>query len=408
MHIFTHSVFLHLISQSAGFRQNSDKAPKTGESTFEGLTLSFWTWNSANDDLDLSRAARVLSESNSDLIVTCQTEAVRDIVHDLEPLGWERVGGGQHSGSTGMDLNRVRLMNEQVLGIFVNRSSLSSRRAADENIVTAAIRAGVGNPLYHGLFKPMGDVTGFSKALRWASGWGAMHPMEVGRPNSSEVSMVTTSFVVNSDWKGKGGVGATLEMGQSLLQVACMHFDSYSAKKRGELTEAVIGEFAKARSYTGSLQDATQVVLGDFNYRLPSTGMEKNTLLDSLHLPSFRRSLASLDPLNQKSTSKAPLLERHGFLCNEPYALYPPTYRRAIDSNACLQLSDKHNARECYKAVFKEKRPGLLELGWLDRVCWRAAPGLDVSVLMDNGWEEDLGSDHMPVWWKLQLSKASV
>jgi len=62
------------------------------------------------------------------------------------------------------------------------------------------------------------------------------------------------------------------------------------------------------------------------------------------------------------------------------------------------------------QATWSMKEDQFLQLGWLDRVCWKTAPSSSatVSLIDDKGLMDSQVSDHMPVHWTASLKRASV
>jgi len=62
------------------------------------------------------------------------------------------------------------------------------------------------------------------------------------------------------------------------------------------------------------------------------------------------------------------------------------------------------------QAKWSMKEDQFLQLGWLDRVCWKTAPSSSatVSLIDDKGLMDSQVSDHMPVHWTAILKRASV
>ncbi|CAJ1345292.1 unnamed protein product, partial [Effrenium voratum] len=181
------------------------------------------------------------------------------------------------------------------------------------------------------------------------------------------------------------------------------------------------------------------VVMGDLNYRLAASGIE-NFTEDKLVFVGARKDLSGNDRL-VKGTELADILVKDvseggfGFQCNMPFELYPPTYKRS-GGEACKRLGEALQhcgtgadspcndsvvelAASCY--VRKDKNDIVqwptkkddLQLGWLDRFCFRTTgpdQGLHLGLKDEEGWTDypgpaqTGGSDHMPVAATLLLT----
>jgi len=200
------------------------------------------------------------------------------------------------------------------------------------------------------------------------------------------------------------------------------------------------------------------IMLGDLNFRLRQGELGNSedplsTIEAQLLSPAGRRKLAANDPLWDQSPFADSLVKSvednsgFGFTCNEPYADYLPTYKRH-GAEECKLLGEKlancsgadhrqgsvsychmdellNLTRNCYMKPSKNDgnltwvaKHEDLQLGWLDRFCFRttsrgSASELSLSLKDNEGWMDypgaadgENGSDHMPVEAMLQIGHA--
>lgn len=379
------------------------------------LKMAFFTWNMESRAEKIPVVVERLGDKPSDVLVTCQTEAIADMESQLLDKGWIPVAGGRHSGSTGINGKLgVDSLNEQILSVFVRSSkwskAMTPQKGASMCSAASAIPSSVGK-LANSL-NPALQILRADKAFRFltnAGGFlthaGAMCPMTVNITGTADVFMSTTSTTVSSDWKGKGGVFATLSFQDGFsLQVACAHLDSKTADVRTTQVKNMLQQMEEEHP------SASKIVLGDLNYRLSRDHTNKTEVMDLL-VSSDKKwsSLAIRDPLNpgSKFGEKASLISAYDFECNQPHGEYLPTYKRDPDA---LHLLAPFATRDLYsKGLDKDKRAGELELGWLDRLCWKVPrnSGKEFVLEKDEGWQGVGGSDHMAVSWEAQLKEVS-
>merc|ERR1719433_2158128 len=184
------------------------------------------------------------------------------------------------------------------------------------------------------------------------------------------------------------------------------------------------------------------MVLGDLNFRLPMVAADLkvgtnvpitkdrllNAVVDKLGTPDGRQKLAKYDPLTNMPDSSNPAWlvqseEENGFAftCNRPFEFYMPTYKLQKPT-ACSEMA-KHVAshqtdvrttaenhiriKRCYEKDGELPLKGSqLQLGWLDRVCFRQTHGSSVKMDMasDEGWISSDAADHMAVAVTMQVS----
>jgi len=75
--------------------------------------VMLWTWNSMKEDLSVE--ATDIFSSDADVIVSCQTEAVKGVREYTNDSEWLLVSHGEHTGLAGGNLNG------QILSVFVRQ-----------------------------------------------------------------------------------------------------------------------------------------------------------------------------------------------------------------------------------------------------------------------------------------------
>lgn len=231
----------------------------------------------------------------------------------------------------------------------------------------------------------------------------------------------------------------------------CNLFDARHSwcKPEESIKQKALADREKYKTDPGDIPTDAGVVVGDLNYRTVYTlkdGKRVDIFPEELKsspkgMPEYvyskkgRQALAKYDPLNPGSAEPAflvaPAPNGLGFECNAPYNDSMPTYKRVGDKYCghlhrqmaiCKYMSTNQSSKEydrnCEKdnldrltqlcfapdGKWKLKDNGkiknkFLQLGWLDRVCYRKARGSTISIktVSERGWDAFTGSDHAPM-----------
>lgn len=273
---------------------------------------------------------------------------------------------------------------------------------------------------------------------------------------SAYTNVTTTSY--KDGIEGKGGVCISFTTEGARFGFAGCHLDSKKASNRNDQIRKVMkrlsgspkGDHASVGDINQALDANYHAVFmtGDLNYRLrPSQDITLDwdpwDLADLIADPARRDELWALDTLNDtmfidtkaKDEDKALLGGQRlvnkptdspagfGFIFPKPAPLFLPSYKidyktddaqnpwlRINSQNAGVQdvadcyFKRKHKGEVLYDA--KSSRPGLFELGWLDRVGYRLRPNNPPTVTVDEfkNFEGFKLADHAPVMMKLTVS----
>jgi len=396
----------------------------------QNLGVKLWTWNSLG--ADMTQAARELfEEADADpsvkVVAACQTESNIPLLDYIDESRWILVSHGEHWGFAG------GVQSAQMLTVLYRRGSGTSER----------------QPAFVGT-RQNWEQPGRGAFKKWIT-------KDYQMPAAGIPGALWADSAIHMNSKtGKGGVSALLDFeetqdfSRTSLALICAHLDSQSEEKRdddflkllidGTRRKDVIHDRHLLWSHPALLFDTTRqysqkvdavVILGDLNYRIRYEGANFNYDLKNDEemaelIGGNMRSVAAMDdPLNPKGANpKALVLDSprgFGLECNQPFEKYLPTYKRS-DFGACEELNNALKGAEgltpytralvkkCYTGGLEKKwklkeSNKFLQMGWLDRMCWRAVDGsaVDVQLLGDRGWHHLTGSDHVAVSATLNL-----
>ena len=413
------------------------------------LNVRLWTWNSGK--ADLHQEALRLSQTDADYIVSCQTEASKPISKWM-PAEWKEVAHGEHWGAAGGNVNA------QMASVFV-------RRPVDGKFM--------GNRSEVKSLTPWSNSLGHEEVMKFSRFDGT--ESEAFRVRTQ---VIATDYKGKGGVAISLSFPETLARRATRIDFICAHLDSEAGKARhkgitymlsrvrsdqdrvstwlqkdvlsGKLRPCALFDRASPTCGLPEVSDIEAppdavVLLGDLNFRLRQGDVdvsEESPMAAEILSPGGRRELAAQDPLWPQSPYADSLVkpveaDGFGFSCNEPYAAYLPTYKRHggaeckllgeqlrdCSSSYCKQDDLVNLTRSCYMKRSKKdgnlswavKRTDL-QLGWLDRFCFRATSGreeLMLSVIDDTAWmdtpgaeESESGSDHMPVAATMQVGYA--
>lgn len=411
------------------------------------LSVRLWSWNSGKKDL--SKEAQQLATTDADVLITCQQEAKRSIGKYLDQNPqWLRVAYGQHDGFTG-----PRDYNSQMLSIFVRNHAKEFHIEAPPAKLHWTLTRSLTLKFTISLPSLTGDFVEVKNranelVLKVRLGITALDRKGKG------------GVMANLWWpevESRRAASTTF---------ACLHLSSESDQERHRGIQEAI---ELARQLSPQVTQST-VLMGDLNFRLcvdydgktfTKSHGEPFAVDQWDFLKSFRRAriLAPLDPLyhNPGSRCMDQLVDESGFTCNSPYALYLPTYKRYGEECTSLgealsrcedSISKQHEAcmegcsqrltlcidcyimcyemqdrlyfqcddpegrnlttlfSGCYNAKSLPVKKSTVQIGWLDRFCYRVEHKSEISMSIadDEGWmatpgkaNKQDGSDHMPV-----------
>ncbi|CAE7424070.1 Kcnh7 [Symbiodinium sp. CCMP2592] len=429
------------------------------------LNARMWTWNSGK--ADLKEEALRLSQIEADFIVSCQTEASKPL-RDWMPAQWKEVAHGQHWGAAGGNINA------QMASLFARRPLNGEFIGNSSEVISMTPWSSVLGPEHHIAFAKAdasSEVLLFSTQTQVLAsdykGKGGV-AMTLSFPASPARPATRVDFIcahLDSESANKRHMGITYLLSKLRAR----------DKKSKILSEEVISKSGELKKPCGIFDrdsptcdlpevegldegpDAV-IMLGDLNFRLRQgeLGESENplsTIEAQLLSPAGRRKLAANDPLWDQSPFADSLVKSvednsgFGFTCNEPYTDYLPTYKRH-GAQECKLLGEKlancggadhrqesasychmdellNLTRNCYMKPSKKDgnltwaaKHEDLQLGWLDRFCFRTTrrgseSELSLSLKDNAGWMDypgaadgQNGSDHMPVEAMLQIGHA--
>jgi len=402
---------LHINTQSS-----AAAAAKQSTNSVADIKVKMWTWNSLKDDL--RNEVRNIFETDADLIVTCQTEAIKAVYEwapdsRSESSEWWHLAHAQHAGVAGG--NR----NNQFLDVFLRKSpnnrnatftmppkddwnansgwtlrgtDLATKKVSVQGVVDAVTRVHQTSNTGKG---------GASSVLRFAAtnyreettlGFLCAH-LDAFEDAKRMKGLVKMFDQINEQIEAIGHQSGGLRLPREVLEVApCAVFDSDSDDCMEHIKEAAFSEkiSEKKRIEATKWVDAQETsakkrpkvdsifLLGDLNYRLlkMESIFEKTfdiydpeLMANALVTPEGRQHLAAYDPLIASSQTPAQLVQKvedggFGFTCNEPFQSYPPTYK-LFNEGDCAQLgrmlnSAQHNLRDAQRLAWEcyTKKPG--------------------------------------------------
>eukprot|EP00928_Gymnodinium_smaydae_P008427 TRINITY_DN13076_c0_g1_i2.p1 TRINITY_DN13076_c0_g1~~TRINITY_DN13076_c0_g1_i2.p1 ORF type:complete len:627 (-),score=39.47 TRINITY_DN13076_c0_g1_i2:46-1926(-) len=405
-------------------RQDASTMVNSGEE--RNLGVKMWTWNALG--ADMAEAARELlneaySQPEVKVVVACQTEASIPILDYVDRSKWLLLSHGEHWGWTKMT------SNAQMLTVLYRQTGDQSLRSAPY----------VGTRDDWKL--PGKGLKGFIKS-------------DYLMPQVHIQNVVTASSNIHiTSRTGKGGVSSLLQFQETQswpktsVAVVCAHLDSEKETSRDEgFAKLIAGSMRREGLYVESPQElfdhaaysSPQVdalfVLGDLNYRIRYADaaypydITNDAQMAELYAGSERKTMAIDDPLNPNGAKPNSFVldaaDGFGLECNQPHRKYLPTYRR-FDTDACLKLNDALSRRpsgsltkemqdltkKCFVGSLEsewklKEKNRFLQVGWLDRFCWRAVTDSILSIKLEDerGWHHISGSDHVPVSATLRLS----
>lgn len=360
------------IAQSSGRGLGTDhnaSLVRAGVWAHGALSAKLWTWNSGKVDLSLE-AAR-LAASPEDIIVTCQTEAESNIMGDL--LGrhpWVLAGSAEHWGFAG------GARNAQMLSVFVRQPEGLVLKAPEPSKVYGS--------------EPSASL-GHTKTTDWTQ----VYYTHAEKEHLEEwrTFMRIRTQVLRTDYKGKGGVSATLDFLSTPWRPAtkitflCAHLDSETPEARSDglvtlmssvraPTDAGLRKRLRRRASKASSRfkkdgekrqrpapcaiwdtpetcsaaveadDDTPegvVMFGDLNFRLKSHGFTSLPVEQIVDWQA-RAIMSYLDYLNPQGNNPSELIlpgteDGYGFSCNEPYESSLPSYKRYAAED-CVRLGE--------------------------------------------------------------------
>merc|ERR1712187_15038 len=248
-----------------------------------------------------------------------------------------------------------------------------------------------------------------------------------------------------------------IKVDQDLLVIApCMLFDANLPECRGQVRSvlASVKDKKKSSQLQAWLKESeagsptvvdSVIVFGDLNYRVarrdtidgqPFEVTNVDLITSKIVTPAGRQVLSRADPLKHSGNAATRLIQPasesgFSFRCNQPFESYIPSYKMK-NAEACKNLGEMRLdakilrsgslqkaqtfARDCYTKAPKKnkarkwslKGEDELQLGWLDRACFRSVDGSNVKhqITLEEGFTDSEGSDHMPVAVTLQISNA--
>lgn len=235
-----------------------------------------------------------------------------------------------------------------------------------------------------------------------------------------------------ASFSGKGGVVCTFTLAGKRIGIMSAHLDSSSAALR---KSNLIGLLQKAgsllrgdrkRNFFQSRRNASAwpddfdvlFLMGDLNYRLKPPGRPESANTLAAMIATDPKRLWELDTLNAALTREPIWL---GFQFPAPMPLFFPTYKREYRTrgpyNPSLLFAQQERktpaaARAAYfshinPATFDQPldiaKRGEYDLGWLDRVGWRASSNGSVSCAAFVDFSTLVLSDHTPVLMKVDV-----
>lgn len=213
----------------------------------------------------------------------------------------------------------------------------------------------------------------------------------------------------------KGSVSCRTQFNNVSLNLVNCHLESglSATKLRDE-------QFRQLLEGLGSPDRGAVILFGDLNYRIEplEEGIcDPNTDKDATpeFMVSFERiagicEAGQWQPFlvhnNGEEAVDQLLLARNGHLAehlqgfSEADIAFAPTYKRQRYS-----IEEEAASTEAPAVSFCRNNQRIP--GWVDRVLFRASPGLSMKVLAYDAIEEALGSDHRPVWCLLEVEMSS-